>query len=102
MKLVYSQDAVADLVRLRQFIAQHDPKAAARIAAGLIARMDALLAFPAMGRNVPQAPSPESVRDLIVGKYVVRYAQLGSVLVVLRVWHQHEVGRSIDPASDEL
>ena len=93
MKLVYSQNAVADLSRLRDFIANNDPTAAARMAADLIARINGLCAFPEMGRCVPEAPEPESVRDFIFGKYVVRYTVHGSALVILRIWHHYESSR---------
>ncbi len=33
MKLIDSKEAVSDLIRLREFIAQHDPDSAARISA---------------------------------------------------------------------
>lgn len=90
MRLVYSREAVADLVRLRTFIASHDPAAAARIAADLIARIDHLCAFPEMSRSVAEAPQPDTVRDFVFGKHVVRYTVHGSALVVLRIWHHFE------------
>ena len=93
MKLVYSQDAVADLARLRDFIANNGPAAAARIAADLVSRINGLCAFPEMGRSVSQAPEPDSIRDFIFGKYVVRYTVHGSALVILRIWHQYESSR---------
>ena len=93
MKLVYSQEAVADLVRLRAFIASNDPTAAARVAADLVARIDGLCAFPEMGRSVSQAPEPDSIRDSIFGRYVVRYTVHGSALVILRIWHHYEGSR---------
>ena len=93
MKLVYSQDAVADLVRLRDFIANNDPTAAARIAADLVSRINGLCAFPEMGRSVSQAPQPDSIRDFIFGKYVVRYTVHGAALVILRIWHHYESSR---------
>lgn len=90
MRLVYSQDAVADLVRLREFVSAHDPAAARRIAADLTARIEQLCAFPAMGKAVPLAPQPGSVRDFVFGPYIVRYAHRESALMILRVWHQLE------------
>ncbi len=90
MKLAYSQEAVADLVRLRTFIADHDPVAASRIAADLIARIDNLCAFPEIGRSLPMAPQPDTVRDFIFGKYVVRYSVHDDALVILRIWHHYE------------
>jgi len=67
MRLVYSEDAVTDLVRLRACIAENDPSAAARIAQELIARIDNLSLFPYMGRGVTQAPQPDVVRDMVLG-----------------------------------
>ena len=93
MNLVYSQEAIADLTRLRAFIADSDPTAAARVAADLLNRINNLRDFPEMGRSVSQAPTPDSVRDFIFGKYVVRYTVHGTGLVILRVWHHHESSR---------
>lgn len=90
MRLVYSQEAVADLVRLRAFIANNGPSAATRIAADLVTRMDSLCAFPEMGRSVSQAPEPDTIRDFTFGKYAVCYAVRDTALIVLRVWHHYE------------
>ena len=90
MRLTYSQEAVTDLVRLRAFISDHDPSAAARIAADLITRIDHLYQFPEMGRSVAEAPQPDTVRDFTFDKYVVRYTAHDSALVILRIWHHFE------------
>jgi len=90
VRLVYSQDAVADLVRLHTFIADNDPSAAGRIATDLVSRINSLCAFPEMGRTVSQAPEPDAIRDFIFGKYVVRYTVHGNALAILRIWHQLE------------
>ena len=94
MKLVYSPEAVNDLVRLRRFIAERNPAAAARIAAELVGRIDQLLTFPEMGRPVPQSPEPGAVRDFAFGSYIVRYTVHLSALAILRIWHQLEHQRS--------
>jgi len=90
MRLVYSEEAVGDLVRLRAFIAKKDPSAAARVATELIARMDNLRLFPAMGVEVSQAPDPSAIRDAVFGNYVVRYSPRDEVIIVLRIWHHYE------------
>jgi plasmid stabilization system protein ParE len=90
MKLAYSEEAVADLVRLRTFIAEKDPSAAARTASELIARIENLRLFPTMGRAVELAPDPKAIRDAIFGKYVIRYTSHPEVVVILRVWHHYE------------
>ena len=94
MKLIYSQDAVDDLVRLRGFIASNDPSSADRVAADLVARINSLCPFPEMGRAVSYAPDPNSIRDFVFGKYIVRYTVHDSALVILRIWHHFEHSRS--------
>lgn len=46
MRLIYSAEALDDLVRLRDFIAEHNPQAAARIAQQLLQRIEHLRNFP--------------------------------------------------------
>ncbi|MDM8350085.1 type II toxin-antitoxin system RelE/ParE family toxin [Pseudomonas sp. sp1636] len=90
MKLVYSEESVADLVRLRAFIAEKDPLAAARVATELIARIENLRLFLTMGRAVELAPDPKVIRDAVFGKYVIRYATHTETVVILRIWHHYE------------
>ena len=87
MKLVYTDEAIDDLKRLREFIAVHNPPAAARIATELVAKIELLPDFPKMGTPVEMAPVPDSVRDMVFGKYVVRYSLHATVIIILRVWH---------------
>ncbi|MDO5609751.1 MAG: type II toxin-antitoxin system RelE/ParE family toxin [Pseudomonadota bacterium] len=87
MNLVYARLAVADLQRLRAFIAEHAPAAAEPIAHELIQRIELLREFPDIGRVVDAAPDPETVRDLIFGSYIVRYVRTASAIIILRIWH---------------
>lgn len=90
MRLVYSENAVADLVRLREFIAEKDPLAAARVAAALLSRVENLCLFPKMGRAVELAPNPKAIRDAVSGKYIIRYSVHTETVVILRIWHHNE------------
>ncbi len=90
MKLVYTDEAIEDLKRLREFIAIHNPAAASRVAAELVGKIELLPDFPKMGTPVDLAPVPDSVRDMIFGKYVVRYSVHASAVIILRVWHTLE------------
>lgn len=90
MKLVYSAKAIQDLVRLREFIAEKNPAAAARVAAELVSRIENLCVFPEMGRNVELAPTPGVIRDFTFGNYIVRYALHTEAVAILRVWHHYE------------
>lgn len=93
MKLQYSQDALEDLERLRAFIAAHNPTAANRISYRLIEGVQALKRHPGLGHSVQKAPDPESIRDLVLGDYIVRYLILAERVVVLRIWHHREQER---------
>lgn len=90
MRLGYSLESVEDLVRLRTFIAEKNPSAAARIAERLIVGIEKLKTFPQLGRPVAKAPDPDRIRDLILGDYVIRYLLLEQSVLILRIWHQRE------------
>jgi plasmid stabilization system protein ParE len=93
VKLALSREARDDLVRLRAFIAAHDPSAAERVARRLIRGIERLIRFPRLGRRVIAAPgelAPEEIRDWLVGDYVVRYLIADDRVIVLRVWHGKE------------
>ena len=40
--------------------------------------------------RVTQAPAPGVVRDMVFGRYIVRYAAQAESVVVLRIWHEKE------------
>lgn len=90
VNLIYSEQAVEDLVCLRTFIAEHDPKAAARIARALVDRIEYLRRFPEMGRRVKLAPDPDAIRDVVFGKFIIRYLSHRGIIAILRIWHQLE------------
>lgn len=90
MKLVYTDDAIEDLQCLREFIAAHNPSAAGRIATELVSKIELLPDFPRIGTPVEMAPVPDSIRDMVFGKYVVRYSVHLSTIIILRVWHELE------------
>ena len=90
MRLEYSREAITDLKLLRAFIVEHNPGAASRISSELKQGLQSLTSYPKFGRRVLQAPDPESIRDLVLGKYIVRYLLLQERVVVLRVWHHLE------------
>ncbi len=90
MKLVYSELALKDLRRLRNFIAEYDAASANEVAVDLVDRIEKLTTFPRLGVPVRQAPDPETVRDLVLDNYVVRYSFRSEMIIVLRLWHHRE------------
>jgi toxin ParE1/3/4 len=87
MQLRFTRSAIRDLTRLRDFIARHDPEAAARVSTRLRRVIRLLGDQPALGQAVDGLPD---VRDLVAGDYVVRYTVHDECVVVLRVWHGRE------------
>ncbi len=90
MKLVYSEPALSDLMRLKVFIEQNNPEAASRIAFELVERIEKLIIFPQMGKPVALAPDPNIIRDMVFGRYIVRYAAYHETIAILRIWHHAE------------
>lgn len=93
MKLEFSVSAVQDLIRLREFIAVHNPQAAERISLRLRQAIAKLVLHPDIGRPLPDL---ENVRELVAGNYVVRYSCFKETVFILRVWHGREY-RDLDP-----
>jgi len=90
MKLSYSREAIADLIRLREFIATKNSEATTKIAKSIRKGISQLKTFPYLGVEVEQAPDPEMIRDLIIGKYIARYLIHQKHVYILRVWHHKE------------
>ena len=76
------------MVRLREFIAQHSPAATQRVAQRLRGAIERLVDMSQIGRPVENLPG--DIRELIFGKYVVRYEVRQQSLYILRIWHGKE------------
>ncbi len=92
MKVVVSAEAMADLNRLRGFLADNDLDAAGRAMAVLRAALRSLAILPGRGRpsGIP------GMRELVVpfgrSAYLVRYAHLADqeTVLIVRIWHGRE------------
>jgi toxin ParE1/3/4 len=86
MTPIWSPEAIADLVALRAYIAQDDPKAAQRVALHIIHSVETLLPNnPEMGRpgRVP------GTRELVIPgtPFIVPYRVVGNTIQILRIYH---------------
>ncbi len=95
MKIRYTSESIADLHRLREFIAIKNPVAAQRIATQLLAGIEKLKLFPKIGVQVLLAPQPESIRDLFIGNYTARYLISKDEIIILRLWHSKEIEKDL-------
>jgi toxin ParE1/3/4 len=86
MKIVWSPEAVEDLISLRAYIAEENPAAARRIVLRVLHDVEHLLPDnPQMGRpgRVP------GTRELVVPRtpYIVPYRVQRATIQILRVFH---------------
>ena len=89
MELKWTNKAHGDLVRLHQFLAPVNPRAAAAVAQALAAAPTRLLDHPRLGERLEEF-SPREVRRILVGQYELRYEIQASTIYVLRIWHARE------------
>ena len=89
MRLIFSKTALDDLVRLRVFIADHNPVVAQKVSKRMRGAIKQPCDAPRIGRPV-ESGMPGEMRELIFGCYVVRYEVRGNILYVLRIWHGKE------------
>jgi toxin ParE1/3/4 len=82
----YSSDAIADLRALRDYIAQHNPNAAQRVAARIVQSVKRLEAHPKFGKT----GRAEGTRELVSPKfpYTIVYEENQGDCMILRVLHQ--------------
>ena len=94
-RIVYSSRALDDLARLFQFLAKHDPAAAAASASAIRSAVEMLAPHPYSGRRVERAQ--RDIRELVIsfGKtgYVALYRHLPvkGEIRVLALRHQREL-----------
>jgi toxin ParE1/3/4 len=86
MNILWSSEAIGDLVSLRAYIAEDDPAAARGVVLHIIHNIEQLLPnHPQMGRpgRVP------GTRELIIPKtpFVVPYRLQRNIIQILRVYH---------------
>lgn len=90
MRILHSLEAISYLIRLRKFIATKNTEDAQKTVKSIRKEISQLKTFPYLGVEVEQAPNPEKIRDLIIGKYIARYLVHTKQIYILRVWHHKE------------
>lgn len=83
MRIVWTDDAVANLEAIVTYVAAFNPAAATTLAQRLVAVADSLTEFPNRGRD-----AGEGRREMTtVRPYILRYRVEGARVVVLRIRH---------------
>ncbi len=89
MKIVWTEKALTDVVRLHDFLAPLNPAAAARIVQNLVTTAGRLPRFPRIGERL-DLYDPREVRRIFAGQYEIRYEITPEAITVLRMWHGRE------------
>jgi len=89
MALRWTGKAQSDLLRLHEFLAPANPRAAARAVQALASAPARLFEFPRIGERLEEF-NPRKVRRIFVGQYEMRYEIQDATIYILRVWHTRE------------
>jgi plasmid stabilization system protein ParE len=89
MRLKWTSAALSDLVRLHEFLAPLNQRAAAHTVQSLTTAPFKLLTHSRVGDKLEEF-APREVRRILVGNYEIRYEIQESILYVLRLWHTRE------------
>ena len=89
MEVKWTSSAHRDLVRLYEFLALVNPRAAKKMVKHLVDEAKLLRSHPLLGVEL-EAYLPRDVRRLIIGDYELRYEVTETTLYVLRLWHTRE------------
>ena len=88
MKVIWTDQALARLIEIQDFIGHANPVAAEQLVRRLVERGDGLSKFPAMGGSVPEL-SGTSIREIIEGRYRIVYRVQTKVIQILTVFEGH-------------
>jgi len=92
-RLIYSENALGNIERAFEFLAQHDPAVATEAVAAIRNGVQVLRDHPFIGRRVEG-----EIRELVISfgrtGYVVlyRYIPVSGVVRILAIRHQREIG----------
>jgi plasmid stabilization system protein ParE len=89
VSVVWTSPALADLARLRGFLAPVNPQAAKAVFDRLKKAPRLLEGQPRLGAALSEF-APREVRRLIVDSYELRYEVTDTTIWILRLWHTRE------------
>lgn len=82
-RIVWTDDAVANLEAIFTYVEAFNPAAASRLAGRLVAVADSLSVFPNRGRDAGEGRQEMTT----VRPYVLRYRVEGNTVTILRIRH---------------
>lgn len=89
MRIIWTEEARADLRRLYVFLAAKNPNAAELTMLSLTEAPGRLLRQPAIGQRI-ESIEGRSARRIVVGAYEIRYEVAGEAIRISRIFHTKE------------
>ena len=89
MALRWTTSARSDLVRLYEFLASVNPRAAVLAVDHILAGAKRIPGHPRLGQRLRQFTRRE-VRRMLIGDYEIRYELLRKDVFLLRIFHSRE------------
>ncbi len=89
LRYSFSRAAARDLDSIDEYLSERNPDAAVRVLASIVATIRRACAFPEAAPEIDEPGAVPGTRKLIETdyRYVIYYRVLGTILIVLRVFH---------------
>jgi plasmid stabilization system protein ParE len=89
LRYSFTDDAVADLDGISDYLSARNPDAAVRVLASIVAAIERACQFPQAAPELDERGDVLGTRKLVerTYRYVIYYRVEGTLLIVLRVFH---------------
>ena len=88
MKIIWTREAINNLLEIEDFISKNNPANAIEFTDYLIEQAEYLKTTPNIGRIVPEISNP-NIRELIVKNYRIVYEQFDNEIQIITVFESH-------------
>ncbi len=93
-KILFTEDALADLEAILEFIRPDNPAAAERLGTSLLNHVELLQSFPRIGAPIPARPGVRKIFHSPVRVYY-RLDERRAAIEVLHFWHAARKGPAL-------
>ena len=88
MKIIWTREAINNLLEIEEFISQNNPVKATEFIDYIIEQSEFLKETPNIGRVVPEI-SKSNIRELIVKNYRIVYQQIDNEILIITLFEAH-------------
>ena len=92
MQIIWTQEALEQLIDFEDYIARGNPERAVKFVDHLIEHAESIPGTPCLGRVVPEIANPD-IRELIFNKYRIVYRLNETRMEILTVFEGHRLLR---------